>query len=57
MTSLLDTRAVLVAPPFGAQGPDWGGLCSLIGQGEMLFRVSTPSDVCVLCALNQRLMG
>jgi hypothetical protein len=28
-----------------------GQFCSLIGQGEMLFVVSTPWDACVLCAL------
>jgi hypothetical protein len=28
-----------------------GRLCSLMGQGERLFRLPTPWDACVLCAL------
>lgn len=36
---------------------DLDRLCSLIGQGQRLFRISTPWDACVLCALGWRLMG
>ena len=38
---------------------DWGGLCSLMGQGQQLGseRCTTSSGACVLCVLMRHLMG
>jgi hypothetical protein len=60
MTALETFTTASKQPLTTGRRPDMTGVCgyrSLMSQGQELFRVSTLSGACVLCALVRRLMG